>query len=68
MSLAAPLAQVENLAGRREGHRAAERARRPGQALLWVVVRGQVGKDQPSGPGPGGVLAGLPSAQVQVRR
>ena len=62
------LAQVEDLAGGREGHRAAEGPRCRGQAPRRVDVRGQVGEDQPSGPGPGRVLAGLPSAQVQVRR
>ena len=52
--------QVDDLAGSREGDRAGEGVLRPGQVRRRVVVRGQVGEDQPPGPGRGRVLAGLP--------
>ena len=38
-----------------------------GQAHLLVVSRHQVRENEPPGPGPGGVLGGLPGGQVHIR-
>ena len=51
---------------RAHDHPLHSRGRRRGQALRRGGIRGQVGDDQPPGPGLRGVLAGLLAAQVQA--
>src|SRR5580693_6236907 len=68
LGMPASLAEVEDLAGGDHGYRPGERAGCLGQAPLAVIPRDQVSQQQPSGPGPFGMLAGLAAAEVNPGR